>query len=884
VATPLADHLAGLRQALEGSLPDAPLITALKAVPPDAGAVLRALGGDLDGAAADVWGVLSALLGSAIGRDWRLIVPTVPDIAPGGPIPQIPLLDPASVLKLSVAGAGRWDAPAGAGSVSVQALELEVDLGNERIALRAAGLRLDAQDPSGILGTLGMGSIGIAGDLGAIVDASGFRFTGGSQHDVELAPSFSLPIGHPRFGLGWDPNHATLALTLSFTGSALGMTVVVEKVGVGFSFASGMPTLKPKAPDAIGLAMDHASGVSGGGFLGVRADGFGGVLNLHVGPVEVTAFGLLTPDPFSLIIVMAGEFDPGIQLSFGLMLSGVGGVIGINHRLDTSALADLVQQGSVDQLLFPKDPVASAPAILTTLDRVFPRDPGTAVFGPLFRLSWGPVIPLITADLGVVLDVPAFRFAILGRLRIALPYPDLAIVDLRASLAGMIDPGKGLFEIDVSLTGSRISGFSVSGGLVARVQTSGGGELIFSAGGFHPRYKPPADLPVPQRLEIKLADLPVLQLSFRGYFAITSGSVQAGARLDLVAGTDDLGLTGTIGFDVLLQWSPAFGFSAELHASLAFRFAGATVASVTLDVTLEGPSPRWHIAGSASIKILFARVHFGVNESWGEQSGQALPAPDVLGAVRRSLEGPGAWSPLMPVGSAGILRLRVPGAGDTAPPPLAHPLGSLEVRQELAPLNIAITRFGAAPLATPTTLSLSVVPGAQLSAAVKQDRFAAGEFFSRSEDQQLTMPAFEDFDCGVTVRSAGITHALNVRSVSLVYEDKTIGGAVPTDPLGRFTLFEESWTHLAVAVGAVGRSDVHAQRSRYVATNGLPIALLDADRPVAMDTRTGAAVALAGVDGARSHAEAAFALATAVAADSSLAGTVALASAWEVAA
>jgi len=126
---------------------------------------------------------------------------------------------------------------------------------------------------------------------------------------------------------------------------------------------------------------------------------------------------------------MSPEFNPGIQLSFGFMLSGVGGVIGINHRVDRGALSEMVQQGTVDQLLFPHDPVASAPAILTTLANVFPREHGSAVFGPLFRLTWGPVIPLITADLGVIVELPNLRFHILGRLRIALPAPELAIID-----------------------------------------------------------------------------------------------------------------------------------------------------------------------------------------------------------------------------------------------------------------------------------------------------------------------------------------------------------------------------------------------------------------------------------------------------------------------
>jgi uncharacterized protein DUF6603 len=875
VATPLTQHLDAVRKALEDGQAGSPLMAALRADPPDTAALLRALGGDLDGPAADVWRALTELLGATLRDRWALEVPGVGSIAPSpAPLPDVPPLPPGAVLTLRVADGGHWAAPGGVGAIDIGAFELDLDLGKQRIALRAAGLKLEAGDPSGILTMLGFGSLAVGGDVGAVVDAGGFRFTGGGQHEIELAASTPLPLSDPRFGLGFDPQTGRLGLTASFAGKALGMTALVDKVGLTFAFAGGAPTLAAKGPDGVGLSLDASSGVSGGGFLGRRDDAFGGVLNLDVGPVEVTAFGLLHPDPFSLIIVLSAEFSPGIQLSFGFMLNGVGGVIGIGHRVDAAGLADVVQKGTVDQLLFPDDPAASAPAILTTLERVFPRDPESALFGPLFRLGWGPAVPLMTADVGVILELPEVRFVLLGRLRIALPHPELAIVDLRASLSGLIDPARGLVEVNVSLSGSRVSGFAVSGGLVARVQTSGGGELIFSAGGFHPRWTPPPGLPVPQRLEIKLADLPLLQITFSGYVALTSGTVQAGARLDLVAGTDDLGLSGTLGFDVLIQWSPSFAFSAQVHASLGFKFLGATVCAVSLDVLLEGPAPCWHVSGRASIRVLLAKPSFAVDESWGRQDERPLKAPDVAAEVLRALERPEAWAPVMPAGGAGILRLRAARPGEEEPPRI-HPLGQLSVRQEVAPLNAPLTRFGAAPLPAPTTLAVDAVAGGGLGKEPKRDLFAAGQFFTRSEDEQLTMPAFEEFDSGVTVASAGVKRSPNPRSVAMSYEDKTIGGAD-----GSFHLFAERWVELALASGAVGRSALHADRVRYAAVNPPMLPKVDPamDRPVAVDTRTGQYFEVAGVDAARTFAEAAQALA----AESRRRDTVALGATWEL--
>jgi hypothetical protein len=458
-------------------------------------------------------------------------------------------------------------------------------------------------------------------------------------------------------------------------------------------------------------------------------------------------------------------------------------------------------------------------------------------------------------------------------------------VDLRAALAGIVDPGRGLVDLSMSLSGSRVSGFAVSGGLVIRIQTGGDGEFLFSAGGFHPRYIAPSDLAVPQRLEIKLADLPILQITFRGYIALTSGSVQAGARLDLVAGDEDTGISGTLGFDVLLRWSPSFAFTAVLHGSFALRAGGATICSVSIDVILEGPSPAWHVAGSASVRLLFIKVSFHVDESWGRQTEPALPPPDVVGAVVRALSRPEAWAPVMPEGSAGILRLRAAAPGEPSPPRV-HPLGRLVVRQEVAPLNTPITRFGSAPLAGPTKLEIAAQPGAGLGSGATRARFAAGQFFTLTDDQQLTQPAFEEFDAGVSVQGGAPTTSPTVRAVAMVYEDKTIreadgnGNGNGNGDLGllRFGLFNDSMLSVAVTNGAVARSDVHAARSRYVA-DAPPTAAVrgDADRLVAIDTRTRAIVAIAGVDAARSHAEAAQALGA-----STERHTVTLVSAWEL--
>ena len=54
--------------------------------------------------------------------------------------------------------------------------------------------------------------------------------------------------------------------------------------------------------------------------------------------------------------------------------------------------------------MFPADPVAAAPAILDTLEQVFPVDQGSIVIGPMIEIGWGRPVSFLTAQLGVILS------------------------------------------------------------------------------------------------------------------------------------------------------------------------------------------------------------------------------------------------------------------------------------------------------------------------------------------------------------------------------------------------------------------------------------------------------------------------------------------------
>jgi len=78
------------------------------------------------------------------------------------------------------------------------------------------------------------------------------------------------------------------------------------------------------------------------------------------------------------------------------------------------------------------------------------------------------------------------------------------------------------------------------------------------------------------------------RLTLECYFAVTSNTVQFGAKLELYAKAMRFNVYGFLSFDVLFQFSP-FYFIASVSAMLAFRCDSRVLGSVGLDLTLEGP-------------------------------------------------------------------------------------------------------------------------------------------------------------------------------------------------------------------------------------------------------------------------------------------------------
>ena len=70
----------------------------------------------------------------------------------------------------------------------------------------------------------------------------------------------------------------------------------------------------------------------------------------------------------------------------------MGGLIGVNRTIDEKAVESALWAHHLDGLLFPANPVAAAPQLLTALDSYFPGAHGRYLFGPAVKLGWGGLI------------------------------------------------------------------------------------------------------------------------------------------------------------------------------------------------------------------------------------------------------------------------------------------------------------------------------------------------------------------------------------------------------------------------------------------------------------------------------------------------------------
>jgi hypothetical protein len=597
----------------------------------------------------------------------------------------------------------------------------------------------------------------------------GFYFRGSAGLEAQLPLHLSLgPVAIESVNLGIRAGAEGIKTELAATVSLrLGpLQAIVERIGLtatltfpeeGGNLGVADLSLRFKPPTGAGLSID-GGGFKGGGLLDFEPEEerYSGMLELEFqDQLSLKAFALLNTrlpngqKGFSLLIIISAEFTP-IQLGFGFKLNGVGGLLGLHRTVKTDRLVSGLRDNTLSSILFPTDVIANADRILSDLRQVFPPEQGRFVFGPMAKITWGTPA-LLTADIGLVLEVPEpVRLAILGVVRGIVPDERAAILRLQVNFLGVIDFAKGHFSFDASLFDSKLLAFTLTGDMAVRLFWGADANFLMTVGGFHPAYQPPPmSLPALRRLTLALLDGDNPRLTLETYFALTSNTVQLGARLELYAAAWKFNAYGFLSFDVLFQFNP-FYFVAAVTAMLALRVGTSSIASIKLTLTLEGPTP-WKAKGDAELRLCwFLTVKVRFNKTFGEARNTTLPDLAVLPLVVAALSARDNWEDEPPAERRRLESLRERAPTDRV---FVHPVGTLKISQKVVPLNIQIDRLGSQRPADARTFGIGDVrigPDAFAPPAARES-FAPAQLFDMSDEEKLASPSFKSFDSGIRV-------------------------------------------------------------------------------------------------------------------------------------
>ena len=252
------------------------------------------------------------------------------------------------------------------------------------------------------------------------------------------------------------------------------------------------------------------------------------------------------------------------------------------------------------------------------------------------------------------------------------------LIGIQVNFVGVIDFDHGELSFDASLFDSRLLIYTLNGDMAVRLNWGDDPMLpVDRSAVFIRRYRPPQNAPSMRRLRSACwRDNP--RMTVETYLAVTSNTVQFGARVELYVASASFNVYGYIGYDVLFQFNP-FYFIAQFAAGLAVRVGDDPILSVHVTGELSGPSP-WHVRGTGEFTILFIDFDVDFDVTFGEKHDTALPPADVMKRLMDALRAKDNWQANLPTGLNLLVSTRDL-TKETAEV-LVHPFGTLDDHAE----------------------------------------------------------------------------------------------------------------------------------------------------------------------------------------------------------
>ena len=592
----------------------------------------------------------------------------------------------------------------------------------------------------------------------------GVRIHGGAGLRTSIVLHSTVgPLRLETLNFALEPATDSIALATTLTGAVTLGPLVATVDGVGtvveLRFERGNLgrldlDIGFKPPTGVGLSIDTAV-VQGAGSLTYDESlrQYAGSLGLRVGGrFDLNVAGLLTTrmpdgsDGYSLLLAGVLRF-PAIPVGFGFSLNKLGALVGIDRTTDVDALTGALAAGNLDSVIFPANPAAMV-SLPDALGKLFPIKKDAHTVGIMAGFSWGRA-SLAQIDLGFFYDTSApARIVAIGRLTVERPR-----VTLRLLALGVLDFDRGEFDLQARLVESRILGVDLFGDAAIMLRWGQDPNFVLSIGGFHPDYHPPTEFtrrfPPLRRVTIRAhTDESVLRLAFEAYLAITSNTVQMGARVDFGVSVSALSVDGMVSFDALIQIDPALFINVTVRGSVALKVAGVTIIGAKVAAQLIGPGD-WYAVGTATITVLWWDIDFGFETGGDKPAAPELPIIDGAAVLAASLANASSWSALATAQSR-LISVRRPSTPGRAL--LFHPLDDLTVRQPVVPLGVVVTRMEEGRLAAPRTFEVAVkVGGTKMRTESVWDAFARAKYMDMSDAARLSTSSFEPMVSGARV-------------------------------------------------------------------------------------------------------------------------------------
>jgi len=553
-----------------------------------------------------------------------------------------------------------------------------------------------------------------------------------------------------------SPNFA-IRLLLTVNGSIGPISFSMDGIGLQFKsvFKDGNAgpldlNLDVIPPNGIGIVINQ-NGVKGGGFISKIEGQYSGIVDLNLYGYAIQALAILKTEPFtSFLFAIFANLKTAIQLGAGWKITKIGGMLGVNHTVSHDIIASGIKSGILDTIMFPDNIIANAPTVIRNFNAVFPALHGQNIFGPALRIAYGTPT-LITGDVAVILEFPnPFLLSILGKVTSKLPNSENPIVQINIGIVGALDIVNGKVGVYGSIYDSKILDFVISGDMAFAASWGSEKNLILSVGGFNPRFTPPSNFPpfnAPRlkRLNLAFSDL----VTFECYLALTSNTLQIGARVDAVFKKSGAVISGFLSFDALVLFNP-FHYIIDVEAGFGVKFKGRNLASITFVGVIEGPNPH-RIKGSVTFSILWWDFSIHVEKTFGDEILDVISSIDPWDILGETLKQEESWTIETPAWQKmGVITdddglLRIPEGSQ-----LIHPNGRFRISQRVVPFNHTLTKFGSVDPKNHFRFQILSVNDIDASHLTKtKDHFAPGQFTQFSTSELLDQPSYELMESGI---------------------------------------------------------------------------------------------------------------------------------------